>query len=89
MLQLRKLIGQTIRGVIPRMHPEMLKELKLRGVEFGGIWVESQELTNVLLKAAGRQTASRTPIVFLPYSEIALLVTSVEGASLSEKAFGL
>lgn len=89
MLQLSKMVGEVVFGMVPRINTTVLQELKLHSVESGGVWVENQHLTDIMLRAVGYSGSSRTPVFFLPYSEIAFLVTSVEGQSLSETSLGL
>jgi hypothetical protein len=45
-------------------------ELKLHGVESGGVWVENQILTDMMLAAMNETVLETTPIFFLPYSTI-------------------
>jgi hypothetical protein len=86
---LQSFVGKTVAAVIPLMHKTKFQEITIRGVEHGGIWIESQALTNAMIKAAGLQDPSKTPVFFLPFSQIVLLMTSVEGMSVSEGAFGI
>jgi hypothetical protein len=58
-------------------------------VEAGGIWVESQELTNAVLQTLGVAAAPKTLVMFFPYHEIYVITTAIDGPSLDEKAFGV
>lgn len=51
-------IGENILLVVPRVHPVAYHRVKLVGVEAGGgLWIESDELTNQELTDLIRQTA--------------------------------
>ncbi len=88
-LKLADLIGRQVLFLIPRIHPDVYQKVKLMGVEAGGIWIDSQELTNKFLRAAEMPAAPNTLVFFLPYHEIAFAIGTVEGTSLDEKAFGV
>jgi hypothetical protein len=87
-MQLSDFVGHEIVVMIPKIDAENVQTVKLLGVEAGGIWIESQSLTNTLL-AAGSVATSRTIGFFLPYSQILFAVAAGQGISLNEKAFGL
>jgi hypothetical protein len=89
MPELQNLIGQTILALVPSIHGTDLQKLKLHGVENGGLWIESQELTNVFLSRVGAQTAPKTMVFFLPYHQISFVLGSLDVPSLSEKAYGV
>ena len=88
-MQLSDFIGDSIFIVVPMIHKTELKEVKLVGVEAGGIWIESQEAINVILQSSGASAARNTPVLFLPYHQISLALTVRPGLSLDETAFGL
>lgn len=89
-MKLEDLVGGSILVQMPRSGDEArLWRMKLLGVEAGGIWVESQDITNRILQTVGVTSATRTPIVFLPYHQISLAMTSIPETALDEKAFGL
>jgi hypothetical protein len=88
-MQFSELIGQTVLLIIPKMHPVKLQKVKVLGVEAGGLWLESQEVTNILLETAGAPSAPRTLAIFLPWHQISEGAHSVDGPSLNEKAFGV
>jgi hypothetical protein len=86
MPSLKDFVGKTIFALIPFIHGEIVQVLKLHGVEPGGIWVESQTLTDLLLARVGRTAAPKTAIFFLPYQQIVFVLGSLDVPSLSEKA---
>jgi hypothetical protein len=89
MPELQKMIGQTIVASVPAIGGVKLQKLKLHGVESGGLWVESQTVTNALLTRVGVSAAPKTMIFFLPFHQISFLIESLNVPSLSEKAFGV
>ena len=84
-------IGQEIAISIPYLAEGTgkLQRVKLVGVEAGGIWIESQELIDIVLEGANLASAPRTPVFFFPYSQIVFAVSSTDSVALSEKAFDL
>jgi hypothetical protein len=89
MKSLSEMVGEEIAALVPVLNQRKLQVLKLRGIETGGIWVESQALTNQFLEMVGAQTAPRTLAIFVPYDKILFLLGFEDVPSLSEKAFGL
>ena len=57
-MQFSKLIGDYVLVLIPRVHPEHYQKGKLIGVEPGGIWIESQEITGSILRLLGATAAA-------------------------------
>jgi hypothetical protein len=66
-----------------------LHRVKLVGVEAGGLWIQSQELTTMLLRSSGVATHPKTPVIFVPYHQIFLAAASTDEVALDEKAFGV
>ena len=71
------------------LKPDKPLELKLHGVEHGGIWVENQELTDSVLKVLNAATLPLQPVFFVPYSSILWAFSLTEGQSLSAGKLGL
>jgi hypothetical protein len=88
-MQFAELVGQQILLNIPRLDQTHYQKVKLIGVETGGLWLESQALTNCVLQARGVPAAPKTLVWFLPYHEISFAISSIEGVALDEAAFGL
>lgn len=88
-MKLQSLVGSTVRMLIPRLHAVKHQDVKLLGVEVGGLWIENQGITNAILQAAGVATGPRTPIFFLPWHEIATIFHYLPQQALDEKAFGV
>jgi hypothetical protein len=90
-MQFSDLIGQEILILPPNAQEgsQKIRAVKLVGVEAGGLWIESQEVTNALLRVVGSATSPQTPVLFLPYHEIGGVLVSVEQTALDEKAFGV
>ena len=87
-MNFESLIGQIVPAIVPMIHQTEIRELTIRGVEGGGIWVECKELTDGFLGELNLP-AIRTPIFFLPFHAIKYAVCRGETLALSEKAFGL
>jgi hypothetical protein len=85
----KELVGQNVIAVIPIIHRIEFQQIKVLGCEAGGLWVECQALTNLMLKAIGQQVSQKTPIFFLPFQQITLVWTAIDQTSLSESAFGV
>lgn len=84
-----QLVGSEMLAVIPVLDPLKIQTFIVRGVEGGGIWIESQALTNLILEKLGLTHAPRTPIFFLAFSEMRFVFFPAKVSSLSEKAFGV
>ncbi len=89
MPKLEEMIGQTIVALIPLIDKEEFQEVKLHGVESGGLWIESQKITNWLLRRKGLASAPKTLVLFLPYHQITFVMSALDVPSLSESAFGV
>jgi hypothetical protein len=87
-MNFESLIGHTIPAIVPIVHPKEICELKIHGVDYGGIWVESKDLTDGFLGEM-KAPAMQTPIFFLPFHQIKIAICRGDGLSLSEKAYGL
>ncbi len=89
MKSLRGLEGTNIQIVLPGMDRTEIQEVKLRKVEDAGIWIESQRMTNDILKVLAQNSSTHTPVFFVPWHGVTLILSTTEGVSLSEKSFGL
>jgi hypothetical protein len=83
------MVGERILVRSDVLHAEPIMVVTLRGVEYGGIWIESQEMTNELLNRLGAQSAPRTPVFFLPFAQIHYMMAALDMPALGEKAFGV
>jgi len=86
-MQLSEYVGQLITVAIPAIDPQLYQEVRLLGVEPGGIWIESQTLTNQALKIAGQTAAPNSLAFFFPYGELRFGFVPIPGPALDEKAF--
>jgi hypothetical protein len=89
MLRLEELIGESIfiRSIpVDENNPVLVK---LYSVDSGGIWIQSQKLTEQMLETLKAHVAPRSPVYFLPYSQIAWICHWIDDPSLSEKSLGL
>jgi hypothetical protein len=88
-MQLSDYIDQEIVLLIPFIDAKVQQKVRLRGVEAGGIWVESQTLLNLLLNSISYASASKSLVFFFPYHEVRFGYVAIEGPALNEKAFGV
>ena len=86
-MQLNDYVGRQIPVLLPRFHGGKLQRVKLHGVETGGIWIESQAITNEALGTLSG--APKTLVVFVPYHEVAFALGTIGEPSQVEKAFGV
>jgi hypothetical protein len=88
-MQFSDFVGQEIVVLIKQISPTLLQKVTLLGVENGGIWVHSQELTNKMLSQLGHASAPTSMAFFYPYCEISFAMKNIPGIALNETAFGL
>jgi hypothetical protein len=86
-IQFTQLIGERVLILFPQTAETKYSVVTLRGVEFQGLWIESQDVTNVLLRAIGLPTSPQTPLLFVPFHSILGVLASVDQTALDEKAF--
>jgi hypothetical protein len=58
-------------------------------IEGAGVWVESPKLTKTILALAETAMLPNTPIFFVPFTQIAWILSAADYPSLSEEGFGL
>jgi hypothetical protein len=82
-------IGQEILIMSPNIDPQLIQRVRLMGVESGGLWIESQKLTGILLKGWGMPAINKVIAFFIPYHQIVFATVAIPGVSLSEKSLGV
>jgi len=76
---LAELIGLVVTIAVPAFHPgKQSIEVKLRGVEAGGVWIESQIATEGALAAAGAHVSRNTPVFFVPFAQIVCILSTID-----------
>lgn len=78
------LIGSSIiiRSVpIDEQHPAMVK---LHAVESSGIWIESSKAIESMLQTLNRTSAPKTLIFFLPFAQIAWIMSTLDVPYISD-----
>jgi len=85
---LQALIGQEILTLIPLINPKIFQRVKLLAVEVGGIWIESEKLTQLILQGT-KLPVAKTPAFFFPFSQITFVMVPIDQIALSESALGL
>jgi hypothetical protein len=81
MMKFDELIGETI-GLKPKKpfaqgQEGRIYSVKLHGVEYGGLWIESPDLHAMLNQAVGVPPGQKTPKIpmfFFPFSEIGFVL---------------
>jgi hypothetical protein len=89
MPSLSELIGTSIIIRSIPLHEEHPVSVRLHAVETGGIWVESQNATDHWLHQMKVASTPKTFVFFLPFAQIAWIMSTVDSPALSEQAFGL
>jgi hypothetical protein len=67
---LSNFIGQNLMAKIPAFKDGAIITIKLLGVEYAGIWIESSELMEDMVKDTTHTMTAKTVVVFLPYAQI-------------------
>lgn len=88
-LSLREMVGTLIVARIPAIDKENNVFVRLHRVDMGGIWVESRTFNQDMLDKYEIPASVTTLVLFIPYSGIEYIISSMECVSLSETALGL
>jgi hypothetical protein len=86
-MQFSTLVGQQI--LVLLIGQDEFFRVKLVGVEYGGLWLESQQVTNFLLRTAGLAGWEKTLVSFVPFPQMKVVHAALDQLALDEKAFGL
>ena len=86
---LKEMIGKLIVARIPALDNENMVFVRLHKVEPSGLWVESHFYNQEMLEKFDMPVSSTTLVLFVPYSSIDYIVSSIRTIALSETAFGL
>ncbi len=69
---LTRYLNKTIFVSIPPLFEDgTARPYTLLGAEMNGLWLQSEELTDRLLRDEGRELARLSPAVFVPFAQIA------------------
>jgi hypothetical protein len=77
---LARYLNKTLFVSIPALFEDgAVRPYTLIGAELNGLWLQSEALSDRLLKEHGRDLAGMNPVVFVPFAQIAgvLVATSV------------
>lgn len=88
-MNLDSLIGQMILILPTWSQDGIYLRANLIGVDPGGVWVDSQEITEYVLRSLGAQATPKSLAVFLPFAQLRFAIAARDVPSLDEKAFGL
>ena len=86
-LNLSRHLNKTLLVSIPALFEDgTVRPYTLLGVEINGLWLQSEELTDRLLRDESRELAKMGPAVFVPFAQIAgvLVATSMPAPSADE-----
>lgn len=75
-INFRALIGERVMILSTVLDPQDPVVVTVRGVDYGGIWVEAQTITDTFLKSIKEQMFEGTPITYVPFWRITLAVTA-------------
>ena len=89
MRDFKEMIGKMIVARIPALDQDDIVTVRLHKVEANGIWIESQEFNEAMLHRVGMAASLRGLVLFVPFSSVDFIVSSVSSPALSEAAFGL
>jgi hypothetical protein len=89
MRTLRSMTGEMIVVRIPVLDAEDMILVRLHKVDAHGIWVESQQFSESILKRVGVTFSRTTIILFIPFHKVDFILSSENMFCLSETAFGL
>jgi len=89
MRSLKSMVGEMIILRVPALESEEMSLVKLHSVEASGIWIESQDFTDAMMKKMQLSASATTLILFVPFQSIEFIVGSKNSLCLSERAFGL
>lgn len=89
MRTLKNMVGEVIIARIRVLDEYDFSLVKLHGVDTNGIWIESQEFTESMMKKLKLTTSATTLVLFVPYHGIDFVVGSINSLCLSENALGL
>jgi hypothetical protein len=89
MRSLASMIGEIIIVRIPMLDADGMMLVKLHGIEAHGIWIESQDFTNVLMEKFHFSSSRTTPLILVPFDKLDFIIASLDSLALSEPALGL
>jgi hypothetical protein len=80
---LARYLNKTVLVSIPALFEDgAARPYTLLGVEMNGLWLQSVELIDRLLRDEGRELVKLNPAVFVPFAQIAgVLVPTIEPAT--------
>ncbi len=87
-INFKRYINTTILVSMPMLyHDSKCRPFKLLGVELPGLWLQSDELTTLLLPDDMQQYASAGPVVFVPFAHtVGILVPTARSATAAPAA---
>ena len=68
-VSLSQFVGKDLRIKIPALRDDVIV-VRLRGVEAGGIWIESSDFMEAFFEGTPHKMSQRSVLLFVPYSQI-------------------
>ncbi len=78
MKTLSQMLGEEIVALVPFLDRVKLQRVKLLAVEPNGLWLESSKFTSSFLRTIRAQRAPKSLVVFFPFNQITLIMSSIE-----------
>jgi len=85
MVSLGDMVGKKIQACIALFDAENVHEYTLHGVESFGVWIGGPSITEYLLEKLGQTMLSKTPVIFVPFDQVKVILALDEGIQISEK----
>ena len=85
-ISLAQFVGTKIHILSPLIAEEHFRTVTLHAVEHGGIWISGKEITDMLHRVTKSRMLARTPVLFVPFSQISAILQSVDGVQISDTA---
>jgi hypothetical protein len=86
---LKEMTGEFIIARIPALDKENMVVVRLHKLEKAGIWIESHPFNEAMLEKYCMPGSVTSLLLFIPFSGIDYIVSSIHAVVLSETAFGL
>ena len=83
-MRLDDLVGKEVQILSPKISPKrQLFKVKVRGIEPAGMWIEDQNLTEIILTGIGATMHDTTPVFFVPFHMIECVIDYLDLPAIS------
>lgn len=80
-----ELIGEDVLILSTVLDPDLPKKVRVHGIDYGGVWIESQEHTDHLLKSVRKTMLEGTPLIYVPFWRIQLAICGLDVPAISSE----